>query len=167
MTKTEVHSLGWSKQLTPVLLFVLFFLKEKLAILKLFEWYISRKPSVLRNYSRSSGRIMTRRKVEWWVSQYLIILLITAEIISVRAAQKRWTLKSHRSSRVWLQAFIDGVGKNEELERHNAAFFLPLPHRCLCRENSHRERERYETIEIPFTFDYYSFLLNAIFCLPN
>lgn len=43
-----------------------------------------------------------------WVSQYLIILLITAGIISVWAAWKRWTLKSHRSSRIWLQTFIDG-----------------------------------------------------------
>lgn len=43
-----------------------------------------------------------------WVSQYLIILLITAGIISVWAAWKRWTLKSPRSSRIWLQTFIDG-----------------------------------------------------------
>lgn len=46
-----------------------------------------------------------------WVSQYLIILLITAGIISVWAARKRWTLKSHRSSRIWLQTFIDGEGE--------------------------------------------------------
>lgn len=46
-----------------------------------------------------------------WVSQYLIILLITAGIISVWTAWKRWTLKSHRSSRIWLQTFIDGEGE--------------------------------------------------------
>lgn len=55
-----------------------------------------------------------------WVSQYLIILLITAGIISVWAAWKRWTLKSHRSSRIWLQTFIDGeeegLGSNRERE---------------------------------------------------
>lgn len=57
-----------------------------------------------------------------WVSQYLIILLITAGIISVWAARKRWTLKSHRSSRIWLQTFIDGEGRGwgTEGERRKA-----------------------------------------------
>lgn len=98
-------------------------LKVELATQRLYEWYISQKTSALRNCSRSSGRIMTRHKVEWWVSQYLIILLITAGIISVWAAWKRWTLKSHWSLRIWLQTFIDREREEErEWEYRNSQY---------------------------------------------
>lgn len=105
-----------------------------------------------------------------WVSQYLIILLITAGIISVWAARKRWTLKSHRSSRIWLQTFIDGegegLGKRGRENKGTAPHLRPsLLYSCHGWENSHRERR--QTIEFRSPLIIALFLLNAVFCLQN
>lgn len=144
--------------------------KKKLAMQKLSGLCTSQNTSALRNCSRSSGRITTRPKVQWWVSPYLIILLITAGIISVWAVWKRWTLKSHRSSRIWLQTFIDGEeeglgrkrGERIKAQPHSAP--LP-PYSCQGWENSHRER--CQTMEFRSPLIIALFLLNAVFCLQN
>lgn len=105
-----------------------------------------------------------------WVSQYLIILLITAGIISVWAAWKRWTLKSHRSSRIWLQTFIDGeeegLGgkKGERIKAQPQS--VPLPPLQLSGVGKFPQRKMPDN-RGSFTFIIALFLLNAVFCLQN
>lgn len=137
-------------------------LQAELGTPRPWGWCLSHKPSASSNCSRSSGRATTRHKVEWWASQYLIILLITAGIISVWAAWKRWTLKSHWSSGIWLQTFIDRE-REGEWEHRSSECPSSLPAAWAGKIPTEWHGRQWKIL---FNFDYDNLFCN-FFCLFN